>query len=277
MRLKTIYYLILCSILVSCDRYQYKDLSPSYLKITAASLLNNTNQPVSHSFRDAWVFLQNENIGSFSIPSITPVLESGNYKLTVYPGIRYYGILSKPEIYTLIEPYSKEIDIQSNTTIEIAPVYTYKSNVLFTMDEGFETGSVFINDLDGNTASTFTRSSAISRDGKMAGIGLLTTKNNSIETSSVFFNLSQKKTAFLELDIKSDVEVSIGILSFPSKTKNYFLKLKPATDWKKIYIPLFEVLADTLESSFQIAFLSTLPQNVSEGYFAIDNVRVVSQ
>ncbi len=271
-----IIFLFFTVFLTSCEFTKEHTLNPTTFKVTSVTLRNGNNQSIAHNIRDLWVYIDDQYFGSFSVPFSIPVLESGPKKIQLYPGIRYYGILSKPEIYTLVAPAEKTQELIPGNTLDLQPVFFYKNAISVLVDEGFESGSVFQNDLDSLPSSQFIRSALISREGNYAGMGTLDRQNNIIETASVFFTLSNKNSVFLEFDFKSDTDINVGIVSFPSKIKNYYLTLRPATEWKKIYIPLHEVLFENNEKSFQLAFRCSLADNRATGYFAMDNIKVLT-
>jgi hypothetical protein len=273
---KRLLILFITGIMVSCEFAKEYSFAPSTIKIQSVSLRNDSNQSISHHIRDLWVYIDDEYVGSFSVPFSFPVLQTGEKRIKLYAGIRYYGILSKPEIYTLIAPVEIVQKLMPNNTLELQPVFFYKDGISVIMNEGFESGSVFLNDLDSLTASKLVRSALHSREGNYGGYAALDVQNSIVETASTFFNLPNNKSAFLEFDFKSDTDINVGLLSFPSKTKNYFLTLRPTTEWKKVYIPLFEVLFENNEQSFQLVFRGTLADQVTTGYYAIDNVKVLS-
>lgn len=260
----------------SCDWVQDHQLNPSTIKISSVSLTNSNNAPLSHAIRDIWVYIDDQYAGSFTVPFSIPVLESGERNLKLYPGIRYYGILSKPEIHPLIEPIETTQNLIAGNVVELQAKYHYKNNLSIILNEGFESGSIFINDLDSFPASKLVRSGLLSRNGNFAGYAALDKQNTVVESASTFFTLSNKKTVFLEFDFKSDVDFNVGIISYPSKQKNYFLALRPAADWKKVYIPLHEIGFENNEQNFQLAFRASISNTLAMGYFAIDNVSVLS-
>jgi hypothetical protein len=269
-------FLFITGIMVSCEFAKEYSFAPSTIKIQSVSMRNTGNQYISHHIRDLWVYIDDQYVGSFSVPFSFPVLETGEKRIKLYPGIRYYGILSKPEIYTLIAPVEIVQKLIPNNTLELQPDFFYKDGISVFIDEGFESGSVFLNDLDSLPASKLVRSTLLSREGNYAGYAALDKQNSIVETASTFFTLADSKSAFLEFDFKSDTDINVGIISFPSKSKNYFLTLRPATEWKKVYIPLFEVLAENSKQSFQLAFRGILTDKMTAGYYAIDNVKVLS-
>lgn len=271
-------HMMFCLILFSfsCDLVQDHHLNPSTIKVSSVSLTNSNNAPLSHAIRDIWVYIDDQYAGSFTVPFSIPVLESGERHLKLYPGIRYYGILSKPEIHPLIEPIETTQNLIAGNVVELQAKYHYKNNLSIVLNEGFESGSIFINDLDSFPASKLVRSGLLSRNGNFAGYAALDKQNTVVESASTFFTLSNKKTVFLEFDFKSDVDFNVGIISYPSKQKNYFLALRPAADWKKVYIPLHEIGFENNEQNFQLAFRASISNTLAMGYFAIDNVSVLS-
>jgi len=275
MKVAIVFLFFSCS-MMSCEFTKEYTFTPATIKIHSVSLRNGNNQSISHAIRDLWIYIDDQYFGSFSIPFSIPILEAGEKRIKLYPGIRYYGILSKPEIYTLIAPVEMTHKFLPGNTWELQPSFFYKNDISILMDEGFESGSVFLNDLDSLPASQFIRSALLSREGNYAGLASLDKQNTIVETATLFLTISNKNSVFLEFDFKSDTDINVGILSFPSKSKNYYLTLRPAAEWKKIYIPLHEILFENKERSFQLTFRGKLDANRSAAYYAIDNVKVLS-
>lgn len=273
-----LFILILSS--VSCERFEFKELNPSFLKVDRIEFNSPSGQKISHNIKDLWLFIDDGYAGTFSVPVRIPVLEHGVHKIALYPGIRFYGISSKPEIYSLVNEFRVESDFQTHDSITLLPTFSYKSNVITALQENFESSSIFIHDLDSFKQNTLIRSDLRPRDGKYSGYGLLNAQHPLIEiaSNSVQINSSSKKSAYLEVDVISDTEVQIGLQTFigNSTIKTYFLSLLPTSDWKKIYIPLFEIIQDHDGDAFQLLIRSELKSPATQAYFFIDNIKWIS-
>ena len=271
--------IIIVFIAPACNKYEFKDLSTTYINTERIELISSNGQNLSHNITDLWLFIEDGYAGTFSLPAHIPVLESGKHRVSIYPGIRNYGIRSKPEIYTLLNEYKTELDLQSKNEITVIPKYTYKSTAISYMQENFESSSIFIYDLDSFRSSTIIRSNLNARDGKYAGYGLLNSANRTIESSTnkIEISTSSKKSAYLEIDFISDTEMQIGLISIQGNTsiKSYFLTLNATPDWKKIYIPLYEIIPTQDGDTFQLAIKSELKSPASTAYFFIDNLKLI--
>ncbi|MEP7266212.1 MAG: hypothetical protein ABI844_01205 [Saprospiraceae bacterium] len=263
-------------LLTDCEKFKDRVLDPAFLQVESLQVISAAHQPLRNSVRDIWVYIDDYYYGTFTPPFSIPVLESGKRNVKLYPGIRYYGILSKPEIYTMMNEFTESVEFKAGQTITLTPAFSYKSNIIIGFDESFELGNSFNNDLDSLPETKIVRSEANPSEGNYSGQVHLTSQNNKIEVSSTAFTVAQKKNVFLEMDIKSDINLSVGLSINRTGPFYYFFTIKPIADWKKIYIPIFEIIGEETSNSFQLALKSELPVGLSAGSFSIDNIRIIS-
>lgn len=270
-------------LLFSCSAYQYKDLSPAYINLDRVEVISSNGQKLSHNIREIWLFIDDQYAGTFNIPSHIPVLEPGRHRAVFYPGIRNYGISSNPEIYTLMNDFGSDVEITGGTTLTIVPKFSYKSNLINYIQEGFESSSVFIHDLDSFKTNTIIRSNLNARDGLYSGVGSLDQGNPVIETSTgdISISAAAKKSANVELDVLSDIALQMGLIASQGAgiVKIYFLTINPSPVWKKIYIPIAQIIQNNTElteaNSLRLVLKSELKAPANAGYFFIDNVRLI--
>lgn len=268
---------------LSCTSCQYKDLSPAYIHLEQFEVVSPNGQKLRHNIKELWLFIDDQYAGTFNVPSQIPVLEPGRHRIAFFPGIRDYGISTYPEIYTLMNDFGTDLELNAGTTMTIAPAFSYKSNLINYIQEGFESSSVFVSDLDSFKTHTIIRSSQNARDGSYSGLGFIDSGHPVIETASADIPMtsSAKKSAYIELDLLSDNALQIGLISGQNQDlfKIYFLTLNPSQSWKKIYIPIYQIIQNNAELSragaLRLVLKSELKAPANTGYFFIDNVRLM--
>ncbi len=266
-------------LLFSCDQHAYQSIDEVYIIIPETVLKTSTNQFQSQNLRDLWVYSDDVLLGAFPIPARIPIVRKDSFRLRFFPGIREFGILARPEIYTLMDPYSIVQKDLGQDTLVLKPIFSYKNNMITLLQEGFESGSVFTFDLDTIAGHSLMRSNQSVKEGNSAGLGMMDLQRPVIEVASIGFTIkpSSRMSAFVELDFKSDSEVKIGLNSFAGSIgeKNYFFTLRPNSEWKKVYIPLSEFLNVERFNSFQLLIKSDLAKSSTSSFFTLDNIRII--
>ncbi len=266
-------------LLFSCDQHAYQSIDEVYIIIPETVLKTSTNQFQSQNLRDLWVYSDDVLLGAFPIPARIPIVRKDSFRLRFFPGIREFGILARPEIYTLMDPYSIVQKDLGQDTLVLKPIFSYKNNMITLLQEGFESGSVFTFDLDTIAGHSLMRSNQSVKEGNSAGLGMMDLQRPVIEVASIGFTIkpSSRMSAFVELDFKSDSEVKIGLNSAGGSIseKNYFFTLRPSSEWKKVYIPLSEFLNVERFNSFQLLIKSDLAKSSTSSFFTLDNIRII--
>lgn len=269
--------LIIC--LLACARFIDQDLDAVYIHIPRLDLKTNPGQFQTQQIKDLWLFVDDIYEGTFPVPSRIPLFRQETFRLKIYPGIRQYGILSSPEIYTLMDPFQADINTSAQDSIVLSPAFSYKGNMITFLQEGFETGSIFIFDLDSFPGHTLVRSSSMFREGFFSGSATISAPFNSLEVGSPKLNILKNSwpSAYLELDFKSEIEISLGLITSNgvSSDKKYFFTLRPSMEWKKVYIPLTAILNAINNESVQLALKTMFSATTSTVSFHIDNIRII--
>ncbi len=265
-------------LIVSCTKFQYQTVRPSYVLVNEVTIKGDNGAFTSHNIRDVWIYGDDQYIGTMPLPGVMP-LQSKFNSITLYPGIRNYGILSKPEIYVLMNNYKSAASIGISDTIYLKPFFTYKSGLQTYLLESFETNNIFTVDVDQDGMTSVSRTSQEFREGNYSGTGSVSADHKLLECATKSFTVASSSAVhsiYLELDFKSNINLSIGLINSTRSKKNYFLTLVPSTDWKKIYIPLYEIDGMEINSALQLALWMQSSDGQANGRFFIDNVRVIS-
>ena len=95
-------YLISCCVallfssivLSSCNNFKGSQEIPAYIHIDTFLFTTNygLEGAASHKITDAWLYIDDDIQGCYELPATIPVLERGNHRVTIIPGIKLNGI-----------------------------------------------------------------------------------------------------------------------------------------------------------------------------------------
>jgi len=221
-------------------------------------------------------------LGAFPIPARIPIIPSDPLiDLEVFAGVRENGLASSPIIYPFYTPVSFSVSAsQSSSSFE--PKFSYLSNTKFALEENFEVGNVFREDLDGDDESRIEIISLPGLDGRVGALELNSTHPD-IEVASIF-TLDQipsnGSAVFLEIDYISDVSFAVGLRGTSSNlppVSFYKIILFPTKERNKVYINFTPDLQASNFSSFQIILQALFDTNLSldTQFVYLDNIKLL--
>ena len=76
--------------LTSCQKFEGDQTIPAYVRIDTVLFTADyvTQGSSTHKITDAWVYVDDQLIGVYELPSTFPVLASGKHKLEIRVGIK---------------------------------------------------------------------------------------------------------------------------------------------------------------------------------------------
>ncbi len=267
---------------------------PSWIEITPWTLVANSNSQyptgeLTHSFSDAWVYVNDELIGVFQVSDTVriPVLKSGAVNIKVYPAIRNNGVSATKKIYPFVERYEINTTLVQNQTLQINPITRYSSMVRFAIEDFEDPAIKLLNDPNSATQMSQGNDPTILQWGNFYGFVNL----NQTDTTWIAYtnfesvneaNLPRGQEVYLEIDYYNTNNVITGLLWVSSTSiknnTNYRLNDQdPSTvKWKKIYIDLKELISNSPAGTyFEQSFQALLDEGDTEGIIIIDNIKVV--
>lgn len=274
---------------LGCDFINPAESIPAYVYVapfefeTQNTLRQGTeNQKIT----EAWISIDGEFLGAYSLPALVPMLKEGNQNILVEAGIKDNGISTLPEIYPFFTSSLHALSLAANEIDTIRPAITYKENITFGFIDNFEQGTTFFSDdLDGNVDSKITIVTEGAFEGNRSGLITLDRTNNVIDVATDldrrFVNLQDKNpSVYLELHYKTDVEVAFGLIGYPENTstlpeRQYGPVLLPKKEWNKIYLNLSEIAFLIQAKSYQITFFAVLPPDLEKGEIWLDNIKLL--
>ncbi|RLD56897.1 MAG: hypothetical protein DRJ05_10565 [Bacteroidetes bacterium] len=264
-------WLLLIMAISSCEKFKGDQTIPSYISIDTFVLVNNPlieEGPLSQDIHDVWVFVDDQTIGPFELPSVIPILENGKHKLTILPGILYSGMSGTRGPYPfmkmeIINDYDFFVDsVQKHT-----PKTSYNENTHFAWDEYFEGIYISLEATDRSDTSLVFYEHVPTHPllGTASGIGYL---NDSVRVLECATNISSGEyidlpgngaPVFLELDYNINAPLVIGLFVYEFGdriTQHPVVVVNPSDgNWKKIYINLSATVTGFNQAEFFNIFI----------------------
>lgn len=272
---------------LGCEFINPEEPAPSVIQIEEIVLNTNAEQgSASHRITEAWVSVDDNFLGVYSLPAKIPLLNEGLVKLKVEAGIRDNGISATPEIYPFYQIFEDQVNLTPLEPVDIPINISYLDNTRFALIEDFETSQVVFNEV------RLGQPMEISRDTVFEGAGagrISVAKDLPITELSTTFRFQglQAKSPFvyLEMDYWAEVPVVFGIIGFTELGgNNETVIFEPgffaSDNWKKIYFNLSPVLAANEFVEFKLILRAFVPegafpegQNLARVW--LDNIKLV--
>jgi len=265
----------------SCEVFHPKIEVPSYVKIDNISL--TTNYPVegtnSSKITDAWVYIDGNLIGIFTLPSKFPVLAQGNHEIIIKPGIKVNGIAMARGYYPFYQQFSSTINFKPDVTETINPTVHYENNpLIFQWMEDFETSGVTLEKF-GSSDTTIEKTSIASQvfEGNYSGIINLTSEKPYalVATINNYVLPKASKPVFIEMNYKTNNAFKVLIYGNATEAIEV-LTINPNTDWNKIYLNVTPMSNYSSNYTYyKIAFEATKSSDIEEGIILLDNIKLI--
>lgn len=104
---------------------------------------------ITENITDAWVFIDNDIIGTYELPARVPILETGSHNLKIFPGIKKNGIASTRAVYPMFTWYENDTSFQlyRDSTLHIDPWVSYRESNTYVWKEDFEDVGISLEDV----------------------------------------------------------------------------------------------------------------------------------
>ena len=268
----------------SCELINPAEEIPSYLYVTPFSFTTDLAKEGSASanITEAWLTVNGDFLGAYSLPALIPVLAAGNANVRLEAGIHDNGIRSTPNVYPYYEAFTLDLELTPNETDTINPSTTYREEVKFSFIEDFENGSpLFTRQLVGQNGLTLTND--VIFEGAQSGMIKLTTADPVVEIATIeaYAGLSDTSPlVYLEMNYKSEVDVAWGVIGFTSLQGEEVKIIEPGfrarDNWNKIYFDLSLLVLEGNTIAHQIVLQADLSgANQEEATIYLDNIKLV--
>ena len=294
--LLNIIFFFTCLLLVlsqeACSVFDKEEKIPSYIRITGIELKtpsDNSQGSSSSNVTDAWVYINDNLQGVYPMPTRFPILLTGSAKLSIRSGIVQNGIDATRIDYPFYNAWDTTIELKEKEILSLKPrINGYKSGTVFHMLEDFEGIGL---DFEKTTSSTndIYKTSNTSFVFEGNNCGKFEIINGSVDVmiaTTQLYNLpKQGAKVFLELNYNINQPMEVGVLAQNGAvvTQSSVLGLRASTDangnitWKKVYVDLSDAVSnETFSTGYKIYFYAKQADGVSNPFFLIDNVKLIS-
>ena len=292
--------LLLSLIFAACDKFEGDVTIPSYLTINSISVTDTPSDSWSNEdgfftslIESAIVVIYVEGdtaettLGFFQLPCRIPVLRNGNItRVNIYPVVCQDGIASKRIPYPFYESITlQNVNLTADSVTNLGDLTThYKSrqNMTVHFHEFFEPGPAHImldSVVQRCTDPTIVRSGygcgVVHIDADQSSVSFWASKLDTISNS--LYNL------YLEMDYWSDIDFTVGLnnpVTQDGSNQIYSHETifgRPEQGWKKIYINIGELWANTYYYYPYIRlYFTLLNESGKSGNLYLDNIKLIT-
>lgn len=282
---------IMMTALMSCNKFKGSQEIPAYIHVD--TFLFTTDYAfegaASHKITDVWLYVDGNVIGCYELPATIPILERGEHKLTLIPGIKLNGNSSTRTINPFYKPYEIESFVLQEGVIDtILPTTRYynreESNITFDIEDFERQIGLSESDNSDTTIILTDRDDPnvwndAENNSHYSGYVWLgdTTNFFCIMSDRHFSDLpNQGDNVFLEIDYKCTATFKVGLLARIDGLEQIdLIYVNPSSKWNKIYVNLGPNITDYQEAMYFDYFISATLDNKSEAEYYFDNIKLV--
>lgn len=283
------------SVLTACQLVNPEEELPVYVSIQDPQVLvdETLNVYSSLGIKDAWVFLQGEQIGVFELPAVIPVLpEKVGYSLRIGGGIFDTGLSS----FRMEYPFWNDINVslagaEPLDTVVVSPRFEYfprDTTIIYAFEAGFEGGSSNLTSVA--PASTYTNIQISSEDkfvGLQSGKVTFSANKYQFEASSPILTLPQSgnNAIWCEVTYKNDIPFTVLMIGLAPGSP---IEVELATNvlfyspdaWNTAYINLNDLARSIPDGAvFKLLFRASSQEAGSttgrSGTIFLDQIRLI--
>lgn len=292
MRKRHIYYLSVLALFFSACKDQPEPI-PAYVKLEPFTV-NATGGAAAQKITDGWLYVNGEFLGAYTMPATVPILAEGQSEVWVFPGVKKNGIITTPDIYSMMVRHDQDYTLTPGQTTVVQPVTKYDDDTVYPWDlvrasfDGF--GSVLLEDRDDNAGLNFrvTDSDAFGGTGKSVLLEVDTAHQAplmEIATEEVTLPTAGAQQTWLELNYKNEIPFQLWLVgtktSQPNELMQFVYQFNVSEDWNKTYFNLTEFVVAMQQDKYRLFFVVELPKD-NAGKFTrekaavrLDNMRLL--
>lgn len=264
-----------------CDMINPSEPTPTYVQIDSF-FFKPPSDPIAtagytHKINSCWVTLDGKTIGVFDLPAKVPIILSKPGKLLVAPGVVINGMNDYLVQYPYYSGDTTTLSPKPGEVVTFTPKTGYYTDTKFPWKEDFEGGNDLGTRLSGDTDLVRSNMPAAKLDGGYSGYIVLKSPQKDMEAITVSTFKASGQNVTMEIDYRSSMPFYIGLQSVEGNTFKYVLGINPRSERNKIYIALGSFLSSFQSSTgYRLQIRAELPSGQSEGFVAIDNLKIVS-
>lgn len=279
-------FLALAALLPSCEVINPDEGIPAYIQIDTITLSTTYIEEgtASHKITDAWVYVDDELVGTYELPATIPVLKSGSHKITVNAGIKMNGIAATRIPYPFYEPYEVTTELFADSIIILKPVVEYYTSTNFVWMEDFESQGYTLEEtsLSDTTLNRITGTSDVFGGAGSSGLFAMRNPPHSLfecKTTNKYELPKGGTPVFLELNYKCNNTFRIGIFANElglSTQVPQTIVINKSENWNKIYVNLTNEVSLFVNAIDYNVYFGVIPDDgVYEPKVYIDNVKLI--
>ncbi len=271
----------------ACDFVNPEEDTPAFIRIEEIAVeeeeIFGTN---SSKIVDAWVYINDNPLGTFELPVTIPALHEGENKITILPGIMLNGISNTRSVYPFYEKIEGTIELTTGETNKNYAAITtrYKDNITLPMQiqEDFESAGVKFEKY-GDSDTMFYKindPSIIDQQygGDFAGAIYLTEEHNLFEVATnEYYSLPKDQSpVFLEFDYKNNQIFSVGFIANNYVHPYEVLSINKKDQWNKIYLNLTSPIKKFIYANkFKIYIRAQKDPELEKANIYLDNIKLI--
>ena len=267
----------------SCERDDLEATVPAYLEIDDISvkITDPVQGSASDKITDAWVFVNDQLLGAFELPTAVPILQTGNVNIKVRGGIFKNGLSNQRDIYPFYEFYILDTILSPEGVFKPKIEVEYKEDAIFDQawsGEDFESGINFLNNPNSDTSIARVTNDSKVFEGVASGGLFLTPGMNFAEIHTpAFANIPRIGTpVYLEFNYRSTHDIAISIYTNNRDNQFSVVNFVPSADWNKAYVDFTSVFSSLFDANdFNIAIGVVKPVN-ENAEILLDNVKLIN-
>lgn len=276
--------------LVACDFINPSEETPSYIRIDTMILHSDTwHGTNSAKITDAWVYINDKSVGVYELPAEFPVLNWGECKVKIRPGIMLNGMAGTRTFYPFYQLIEKNIVLNENEAINdllVLDVY-YEDDVAlpFEYQEDFESGgTIFEKQTNSDTNIFKVKDTAFAGQyvmpefgGNYSGAIVLSDSADFCEIATLEYYALPKDYSpiFLEMNFKANHSFYVGYINTLGY-KSFEFEVFPSDTWNKIYLNYTSFIGDNSYSNkFKICIRATKDTSEEDVIILLDNLKLI--
>jgi len=281
----------------SCSRFDPPVVVPAYGHIDSIHFsvpADSANKQGSASalIPYAWVYLDNNPVGTFELPCTFPMIASnGMHNISIYPGIIPAGVNSPAGINPFYQFYSFNVNIQQGSTYKFKPTSSYYNWVKFPYMESFDESPIngppryIINYHGGGnlSAASDTTMMVINKKGLAyhvnSGMVIVNaTHNYYIGMTWPWDSLPTNGSTpvYMELNYRATAPFAIGLFESDTATQiQPAVIVYPSSTWTKMYVVFQPTLAVYSIQAYNIYFSMSYVAGDGSDTLLLDNIKIL--
>ncbi|PCH69528.1 MAG: hypothetical protein COC01_01355 [Bacteroidetes bacterium] len=282
--LKLFSIVFICFALSSCELINPDEAIPSYIHIDQIDLETtfSTEGSNTHKITDAWIYINNNPIGTFELPATIPIIQEGTHDLTIRAGIMENGIAATRKTYPFYDSYEVSHTFSPENIDTISLTINYLTNFQTAWKDDFEDAGI---SLELTSSSKLLQIDRVNNDsvfdnGKYAASFTLADSISSFECiNNQELELPRgNMPVYLEMDYKNDHIFYVGIRAYYNgvETQKLKLALNETDSWNKVYINFAPEIGLSQDgSTYKIVFYGALTDSTETANILVDNLKLL--